>query len=79
MAIRRVESLDGPDETDVSLVNEFKQRESGCLVMLADADDESQIRSDHSAPGFFAVVIDDLPGKFTFFLGGQQRYAGNLA
>ena len=74
-ALRRVEPFDRPDQADIAFFDEIANGQASPHVVLADRNNEPQIRPDHMILGLEVVVVDNPPAKGLFLSSSQQ---GNL-
>src|SRR5260370_1358050 len=73
-----VELVGGPDQAEVALVDQIRERHALVLVLLGYGDDEPQVRADELAERFLVALLDAL-GQRDFFLTGDQRVLADLA
>ena len=72
-SLGRIETLHGPDETDVALLDQVGERQAPVRVVLTDGDDEAQVGLDHLLLGILVVFVDDTPAELLLLLRGEQR------
>ena len=65
---RRVELIDGPFESDRTLLNQIQQFQSLVLVFLGDADHKAEVGRHHPIPGTFAHA------DFVTITGGELLF-----
>ncbi len=63
---------------EVAFFDEVGERQPAVHVVLADRDDQSQVRLNHAILRLVVVVVDDPPAEMLLLLGGEKIHFVDL-